>query len=96
MQKRNFNKKDITNEIYKKLGFSKNFSSGFIDTFLESIISEVIKNDKIKITSFGTFKVLKKKERLGRNPKTKEKALITSRKTLKFSASSLFRKKLNE
>jgi len=42
MQKRNFNKKDITNEIYKKLGFSKNFSSGFIDTFLESIISEVI------------------------------------------------------
>ena len=96
MQKKNFTKKDISNKIYKKLGFSKNFSSGFIDTFLESIISEVIKNDKIKITSFGTFKVLKKKERLGRNPKTKEKALITSRKTLKFSASSLLRKKLNE
>ncbi len=96
MQKKNFTKKDISNEIYKKLGFSKNFSSGFIDTFIESIISEVIKNDKIKITSFGTFKVLKKKERIGRNPKTKEKALITSRKALKFSASSLFRKKLNE
>ena len=63
MQKRNINKKDITNEIYKKLGFSKNFSSGFIDTFIESIISEVIKNDKIKITSFGTFKVLKKKRK---------------------------------
>ena len=96
MQKRNFNKKDITNEIYKKLGFSKNFSSGFIDTFLESIISEVIKNDKIKITSFGTFKVLKKKERLGRNPKTKIEAKITARKVVKFKPSEIFLDKLNK
>ena len=55
MQKRNFNKKDISNEIYKKLGFSKNFSSGFIDTFLESIISEVIKNDNY-LSAFDKIK----------------------------------------
>ena len=96
MQKRNFKRKDIANEIYKKLGFSKNFSSIFIDTFFENVISELIKNNKIKITSFGTFKVLNKKERVGRNPKTKEKAIISPRKTLKFSASSILRKKLNE
>ena len=96
MQKKNFNRKNLANEIYKKIGFSKNFSHNFIDVFLENIISEVLRNNKIKITSFGTFTILNKKQRLGRNPKTKEQAVISSRKVLKFTASSLFKKKLND
>ena len=96
MLKRNFKRKSLANDIYKKMGFSKNFSSNFIDTFFENIITEIIKNDKIKITSFGTFKILNKKQRLGRNPKTKEQAVISSRKVLKFTASSLFKRKLND
>jgi len=96
MQKRNFNRKGLINEIYKKMGFSKNFSSNFIDTFFENIFLEVKKNSKIKISSFGTFKILNKKERVGRNPKTKEEAIISSRKVLKFTPSSLFKKKIND
>ena len=92
MEKRNINKKSLTKEIYKKTGFSKNFSLNFIDTFLDNIVSEIIKNNKIKITSFGTFKILNKKQRMGRNPKTKEQAVISSRKVIKFSPSSLFKK----
>ena len=95
MQKRNYKRKNLANEIYKKIGFSKNFSSKFIDTFFENISEEILKNNKIKITSFGTFKILNKKERKGRNPKTKEEAIISSRKVLKFTASTLFKKKLN-
>ena len=96
MLKRNFKRKSLANDIYKRMGFSKNFSSNFIDTFFENIITEIIKNDKIKITSFGTFKILNKKQRLGRNPKTKEQAVISSGKVLKFTASSLFKRKLND
>ena len=96
MEKRNINKKSLTKEIYKKTGFSKNFSLNFIDTFLDNIVSEIIKNNKIKITSFGTFKILNKKQRMGRNPKTKEQAVILPRKVIKFSPSSLFKKKLND
>ena len=55
MRKRNYKRKSLANEIYKKMGFSKNFSSNFIDTFFENIATEIIKNNKIKITSFGTF-----------------------------------------
>ena len=96
MRKRNFNRKDLINEIYKKMGFSKNFSSNFIDTFFENLFLEVKKNNKVKISSFGTFKILNKKERIGRNPKTKEEAIISSRKVLKFTPSSLFKKKIND
>jgi len=96
MRKRNYKRKSLANEIYKKMGFSKNFSSNFIDTFFENIATEIIKNNKIKITSFGTFKILNKNQRIGRNPKTKDQAIISSRKVLKFKASSLFKRRLND
>ena len=96
MQKRNYKRKSLANEIYKKMGFSKNFSSNFIDTFFENLTTEIIKNNKIKITSFGTFKILNKNQRIGRNPKTKDQAIISSRKVLKFKASSLFKRRLND
>ena len=96
MQRKNFNKKGLANEIHKKIGFSKNFSTKFIDKFFESIAFEIIKNHKLKISSFGTFNVKNKKQRIGRNPKTKERAVISSRKVLKFAASSLFKKRLND
>ena len=96
MINKNFTRKDLTNVIYKNLGFSKNLSSKIIDNFFESIILEIIKSNKIKITSFGTFKVSNKKERIGRNPKTREEAKITSRKVIKFKPSSFFKKKIND
>ena len=95
MTNKNFTRKDLSNKIFKKLGFSKNLSSRIIDDFFESIVSDIIKTNKTKITSFGTFAVLNKKERIGRNPKTKIEAKINSRKVVKFKPSSLFKEKLN-
>ena len=95
MVTKNFTKKDLTNKIYQNLGFSKNYSSIIIDDFIESLISELIKKNIIKISSFGTFKILNKKERLGRNPKTKKEAKISARKIIKFKPSLLVKEKLN-
>tara|TARA_B100000686_G_C16655173_1_gene897714 strand:+ start:327 stop:638 length:312 start_codon:yes stop_codon:yes gene_type:complete len=96
MLKKNFTRKNLINIINQNIGFSKNISGEIIDSFFESLISELIKTNKIKITSFGTFEVVKKGERIGRNPKTKEIAKILSRKIVKFKPSLLIRNKINK
>ena len=95
MVKKNLTRKDLSNKIYQNLGFSKNFSSMIIDNFFETLIQELLKSNKIKISSFGTFKVINKKERIGRNPKTKIETKICSRKVVKFKPSSFVKKKIN-
>ena len=95
MVKKNFNRKNLSNKIYQNLGFSKNLSSSIVDNFFEIMTSELIRSNKVKISSFGTFKVMNKKERIGRNPKTKIEAKITSRKVVKFKPSIAIKKKLN-
>ena len=95
MLKKNFTRKDLSNNVHQKLGFSKNLSSLLIDDFFESLVSELVKGNKIKISSFGTFLVVDKKERIGRNPKTKVEAKIVARKVIKFKPSNIIKEKLN-
>ena len=95
MIKKNFTRKNLSNKIHKIIGFSKNFSSKIVDNFFETLVSEILKSNKVKISSFGTFKVMNKKERIGRNPKTNVEAKITSRKVVKFKPSSIFKEKIN-
>ena len=95
MLKKNFTRKNLSNNVHQNLGFSRNISSLLVDEFFESLIFELIKFNKIKISSFGTFQVVNKKERIGRNPKTKVEAKIVARKVVKFKASNTIKKKLN-
>ena len=95
MTKKNFTRKNLIRKIYQNVGFSKNFSSKIIDNFFESLISALIISNKIKISSFGTFKVINTKERTGRNPKTKIEAIILPRKVVKFKPSSFVKKEIN-
>ena len=95
MVKKNFTRKDLSNKIYQNLGFSKNYSSTIIDNFFETLTQELLKSNRIKLSSFGTFKIINKKERVGRNPKTKEKAIIVPRKVVRFKPSLLIKEKLN-
>ena len=95
MAKKNFTRKDLSNKIYQDLGFSKSYSSIVIDNFFETLIQELLRSNKIKVSSFGTFKVIYKKKRIGRNPKTKEEAIILPRKVVKFTPSLLVKQKLN-
>ena len=96
MVNNNFTRKDLSNKIHKNVGFSKNLSLKIVDDFFESIILDIIKSNKIKISSFGTFNILNKKERMGRNPKTGVQAKIFSRKVVKFKPSLSFKKKINQ
>ena len=95
MLKKNFIKRDLSNKVYQNLGFSKNISLTIITDFFEFLISELMKSNKIKISSFGTFEVVNKKERIGRNPKTKVEAKIVARRVVKFKSSISVKSKLN-
>ena len=63
MVKKNFNRKNLSSKIYQNLGFSKNFSSTIVDNFFEIMTSELIRSNKVKISSFGTFEVFDKKRK---------------------------------
>ena len=75
----NITRKKLYNRIHQNLGFSKNISSQIVDDFFELLIDDLIKKKEVKISSFGTFKVIDKRERIGRNPKTKVVAKICAR-----------------
>ena len=91
----NITRKKLYNKIHRNLGLSKNISSQILDDFFELLIDELIKKKEVKISSFGTFKVMDKKERIGRNPKTKIIAKICARKIIKFRPSLKTKEKIN-
>ena len=96
MVRKNLTRKNLSNKIYQTLGFSKKFSLTVVDDFFDMLSTELIKSNIVKISSFGTFKVINKMERIGRNPKTKVEAKITPRRVVKFRPSQFIKKKLNE
>ena len=91
----NINKNDILQKIKKKNGFPINYLDGIFEHIFDIIKNGLIKDGVFKITGFGTFKVLLKKERFGINPKTKVKYPIYERKVVTFSPSKIVKKKLN-
>ncbi len=75
MFKRNLNRKALANTIHQNIGFSKIISENIVNDIFYIIISAFKENEKVKIASFGTFQIRRKNERIGRNPKTKEKKI---------------------
>ena len=91
----NLTKRDLINSIYMQIGFSKKISENLIDDFLLTIIESLKKEDKLKISNFGTFSIRNKKSRIGRNPLTKEKKMISDRNVVLFKASKEFKDLVN-
>ena len=91
----NLTKKDLVNLAYMQLGFSKQISENLINDFLSTIILNVKNEKKLKLSKFGTFSIRKKKSRIGRNPKTKETKIISSRDVVLFKPSKEFKEFIN-
>ena len=70
-----------------QLGFSKKICENLFEDFFSIILEELIKNKKVKISKFGTFQLRYKKSRVGRNPKTLEKKIISERNVILFKLS---------
>ena len=91
----NLTKKDLVNLFYMQLGFSKQISENLIEDFLSTIVSNIITEKKLKLSKFGTFKIRQKNSRIGRNPKTKESKIISSREVVLFKPSKEFKELIN-
>ena len=91
----NLTKKDLVNLIYMQLGFSKQVSENLIEDFLSTIIFNIKNEKKLKLSKFGTFTIRQKKSRIGRNPKTKETKMISSREVVLFKPSKEFKDFVN-
>ena len=91
----NLTKKDLVNLVYMQLGFSKQISENLIEDFFATIVTNIKSEKKLKLSKFGTFSIRKKKSRIGRNPKTKESKVISSREVVLFKPSKEFKEFIN-
>ncbi|MDC1033362.1 HU family DNA-binding protein [Candidatus Pelagibacter sp.] len=91
----NLTKKDLVNLVYMQLGFSKQISENLIDDFFQVITDNLKKEKKLKLSNFGTFSIRQKSSRVGRNPKTKEKKIISERNVVLFKPSKEFKNFIN-
>ena len=91
----NLTKQEIVNSIYMQIGYSKNVAENLLEDFFDIIFQNLKENKKIKIAKFGTFELRLKKSRIGRNPKTKEKKIISERNVVLFKPSNELKKKIN-
>ena len=92
----NLTKKDLVNLVYMQLGFSKLISENLINDFLSTLITNIKNEKKIKLSKFGTFSIRQKKSRIGRNPKTREQKIISSRDVVLFKPSKEFKEFINK
>ena len=96
MTRINLTKKDIVNSIYMQIGFSKKISETLLEDIFELIITNLIRHKRLKIAKFGTFELRKKRQRIGRNPKTKEIKIISERNVVLFKPSKDFKEFINK
>ena len=95
MTRINLTKKDIINSIYMQIGFSKKISETLLEDILQLILINIVQKNKEKIAKFGTFTLRQKKQRIGRNPKTRESKVISKRNVILFKPSKDFKKYIN-
>ncbi len=92
----NLAKKEIINSIYMQLGFSKKVCESLLEDFFLILLDEILNKKKVKISKFGTFSLRHKKSRIGRNPKTLEKKIISERNVILFKPSKELKNFINK
>lgn len=86
----------LAEAVYQEVGLSRSESADLVDAILEEIAEALLVNGTVKISSFGTFAVREKGERIGRNPKTGEEVPILPRRVLVFRASQVLKDRINQ
>lgn len=92
---KNLTRADLSNAVYRDVGLSLAESSDMVDAVIEEICAALEKGEQVKISSFGTFSLRRKKQRIGRNPKTGVEVPITPRTVLTFNASNILKARVN-
>ncbi len=92
----NFTREDIAESLHADFGLTKKDCIVFVNDIIDIIIEGLKINGYVKIHNFGSFKIKRKKSRIGRNPKTMEDVIISERKVLKFKPSKMILEYINK
>jgi len=95
MENRTITRADLAESIYEEVGLSRNESSELVESILDEMMQAMVGGDNVKVSSFGSFTIREKGERIGRNPKTGVEVAISPRKVLVFKASHVLKDRIN-
>jgi len=95
MSEKTLTRMDLSEAVFREVGLSRNESADLVENVLDYVSDALVRGESVKISSFGTFSVRAKSERMGRNPKTGEEVPITPRRVLSFRPSNLMKDKVN-
>ena len=96
MSEKTITRAQLTEAVYQEVGLSRNESADLLESVLDMIAETLSKDETVKISSFGSFSVRQKGERIGRNPKTGEEVPMLPRKVLVFRPSQVLKARINE
>lgn len=96
MSSQTITRADLADAVYEQVGLSRNESSELVEAILDEMSEALAQGDSVKISSFGSFSIREKGERIGRNPKTGIEVPITPRKVLVFRASHVLKDRINK
>jgi integration host factor subunit alpha len=87
---------DLAEAVVERIGLPRNESQELVEYVLQEISGTLAKGEQVKLSSFGSFGIREKGERMGRNPKTGEEVPITPRRVLVFRASNIMKERINK
>lgn len=87
---------DLAEAVYLKVGLSRAESAALVEMIIDEICDAVARGETVKLSSFATFHVREKSERIGRNPKTGEEVPISPRRVVSFKASNILKQRVVE
>ena len=96
MAARTMTRADLSEAVYQEVGLSRNESADLVESVLNEISEALVRGEMVKLSSFGSFAVRQKGQRIGRNPKTGEEVPILPRRVLVFRASHVLKKRIND
>jgi integration host factor subunit alpha len=82
--------------VYQEVGLSRNESAELLEAVLTEVSNALSRGETVKVSSFGSFSVRQKGQRIGRNPKTGQEVPILPRKVLVFRPSQVLKDRINE
>jgi integration host factor subunit alpha len=86
---------DLAEAVYRRVGLSRAESADLVQSFLEEISSAAERGETVKLSSFGSFVVRSKSQRIGRNPKTGVEVPILPRRVMVFKPSNVLKSRIN-
>ena len=86
---------DLAETVYKRVGLSRSESAELVQAFLDEISDAAVRGETVKLSSFGSFVVRSKNERIGRNPKTGVEVPILPRRVMVFKPSNVLKARIN-